>query len=558
MHYNIVSVLYVIDKKQNINKPIFKKKGEIKMARIIKTGIKVDIGTRIRNIYTDNTNSEVDLYKGDMVTNLQYVANEEVISVTGKIIEIGVSTIPGASKSYIDISDFISNRIMVNYITIDHSELYDSNISKIPAREILEYKPEDNEMARVDIIPIIKVTLEVTLSDYSKSTVTLTEGTVLSDVVLLSKGGEKTVDIDIDHFVYSITPKNMNITVSGISVSASSDYSLVDSTIPILLIKSCGKNTITLDSEVSLQSKIDELKESGNNDAIVLLSDKYKEKINITNESIIRGYYSQVPANTGIRCSGIINDNESIIADKITCGENSDVVIQGVTITEDSLINLDNAKSVTFKNCKFIALNPLSNKSFIISGKDAAETMDKTRIMIEGCYFGNNNTDGSKSVYNGLEFGFKLAKGSYIKNCYFAKNCVTHNIINIYSVEDEATIYISGNHFEYSANAIRIGTVGNAKARIVISDNTYDETDPDTKYAGLLIVQPYGKKTISMHDLRIDINNTTKTDGQLYYLYYNENDTEMNEEICPKLYVDGVRQYFKIEDKSDLNGTFTE
>ena len=32
----------------------------------------------------------------------------------------------------------------------------------------------------------------------------------------------------------------------------------------------------------------------------------------------------------------------------------------------------------------------------------------------------------------------------------------------------------------------------------------------------------------------------------------------MNEEICPKLYVDGVRQYFKIEDKSDLNGTFTE
>ena len=186
MHYNIVSVLYVIDKKQNINKPIFKKKGEIKMARIIKTGIKVDIGTRIRNIYTDNTNSEVDLYKGDMVTNLQYVANEEVISVTGKIIEIGVSTIPGASKSYIDISDFISNRIMVNYITIDHSELYDSNISKIPAREILEYKPEDNEMARVDIIPIIKVTLEVTLSDYSKSTVTLTEGTVLSDVVLLS------------------------------------------------------------------------------------------------------------------------------------------------------------------------------------------------------------------------------------------------------------------------------------------------------------------------------------------------------------------------------------
>lgn len=526
------------------------------MARIIKTRTSTNIGMKIINHYTDGSTSEVDLYKGDIVTNLQYVGNEEVITVTGKITDISLATIPGASKSYKDISDFIANRIMVNSVTIDHSEMYDSNVSKIPVKEILEYEPNGNEIARVSIKPIIQVALDVTLSDYTKSSIILEEGIVLSDITLLNKGGEKTIDIDVDHFVYTISPKTMTVEVSGIVTSASSDNTMIDTVIPMLTIKSCGTKTISIDTEVSLQNALNELKESGINNTIVLPSIKYKEALDITGDANIRGFYSTVPANTGMRCSDDIDSNEAIIANKIICESGANIVFQGLTITEDSLIELRDAKTVTFKNCKFVSINPTSNKTFLISGRGATASSDKVKVMIEGCYFGNND-NSSNAIYNGLEFGFQLAKGSYIKNCYFAKNCVNHNIINIYSVEDGAVIYITGNHFEYSANAIRIGTIGNAKAHIIISDNTYDETDPDEKYAGLLLIQPYLKDTISMADLRIDINNTTKPEGQLYYTYFGPNDTQMNETLWAKLYVDGVKQVLDMGNESEKDTTET-
>lgn len=111
----------------------------------------------------------------------------------------------------------------------------------------------------------------------------------------------------------------------------------------------------------------------------------------------------------------------------------------------------------------------------------------------------------------------------------------------------EATIDISGNHFEYSANAIRIGFVGSPSCTINIFNNTYDETDTENpKWAGLLLIQPYGKQTISFGDLKVYLkrNRCTKkgTKYQDWYLYCNESDTQITGELYPQVYIDGILQ----------------
>ena len=118
-------------------------------------------------------------------------------------------------------------------------------------------------------------------------------------------------------------------------------------------------------------------------------------------------------------------------------------------------------------------------------------------------------------------------------------------MINIYDVEDGATITIEGNTFEYSANAIRFGATGSPKCTVNITNNTFLETDSTPEYAGLMFVQPYGTQTVTMEDTVINIDNTTcppNYDGQLFYVYCGENDTQLTEETYPKIYVNGILQ----------------
>lgn len=185
-----------------------------------------------------------------------------------------------------------------------------------------------------------------------------------------------------------------------------------------------------------------------------------------------------------------------------------------------------------------------TGKSFLIRQNGFKDTA--TVLTIENCYFGNNEADGENYIYNLFECNMKLADGSSISNNYFAKSNCTHNAINIYDVEDDAVITISGNVFEYSANAIRFGAIGSPKCTINIVDNTYlatDETYPE--YAGLLLIQPYGKQTESYEDVEINIRNTKEPEGyegQLYYIYCGENDTQLNVATRPSVYVDGILQ----------------
>ena len=122
----------------------------------------------------------------------------------------------------------------------------------------------------------------------------------------------------------------------------------------------------------------------------------------------------------------------------------------------------------------------------------------KVLLKVENCYFGNNNVDkaAKTNIYNLINMHCKLATGSYVKNCYFAKDVCTQNIISMFDCEEDAVITIANNIFEKSSNAISITLKGNPKAKIVIENNEYLETDANEKYAGTgitAIEDAYGK-----------------------------------------------------------------
>ena len=251
------------------------------------------------------------------------------------------------------------------------------------------------------------------------------------------------------------------------------------------------------------------------------------------------GYNSSVPANSGNRCSDVIDSSETIIDGTINISGENDVVLTGLTFTNNALISTSNQGTLTLKNCKILSMEADAAKSYLVKSTQS----NPLKLIVENCYFGTNTANSVGNIYNGLELNCTLKDGSSISNNYFAAAACTHNAINIYAVEDDATIHIDNNHFEYSGNAIRIGIKGEPTCTIVCDGNSYDATDSTDEYAGLLLVQPYGKQTTSFANCTIKIDDTVHSDSkQLYYLYAGAGDMQFTNSNKPTIIIDGITE----------------
>ena len=79
----------------------------------------------------------------------------------------------------------------------------------------------------------------------------------------------------------------------------------------------------------------------------------------------------------------------------------------------------------------------------------------------------------------------------------------------------------------------------------IIKNNIVDETDISNNgiYAGLALIQPYGKRTKSFKNVTIKFeNNKYPKNEQLYYFYAGSNDTPMTNKTKPRIYVNGSLQ----------------
>ena len=240
----------------------------------------------------------------------------------------------------------------------------------------------------------------------------------------------------------------------------------------------------------------------------------------------------------------IIGDGSAIISGAITVtgseavGASADgdaglsVKISGVKLTGDALISVSNADEFILENCEFSGHN-MSAKTMPV----AIKTENPMLLKITDNIFGDQNANS----YNLIDVYAKLKDGSSISGNTFSAACCSHNQISLYGLEDGASININDNYAAVSKNMVRIGFKGAPVGVVNMDANQYDETDADPSWAGLFLVQPYGKLTTSFAGLTIKVNKTVKPEGQIGYLYAGSSDTPFDASNKPVFYLDGTK-----------------
>ena len=269
-----------------------------------------------------------------------------------------------------------------------------------------------------------------------------------------------------------------------------------------------------------------------NSSTVTLDSGTYDDPISLSATCQIQGAKMNVTANSGKRCTDEVLEDETVITGTITIQDGGYVVFNGLTLSDKAKIVLDGECILSLRNCRILNIDDGST-SLISSNFDC-----NAEIYINDCYFGTN----AGTIYNALNLNCKLSN-TVITDNYFAADVCTHNIINIYNVADKAHIYIYKNTFEKSANAIRVGIIGEPECYIYCDGNIYNSTDENEKYAGLMVIQPYEKLTTSFANCYISINNTTHSDPYpVYYLYADKNDMQFDDTNKPVVTIDGQKE----------------
>lgn len=494
------------------------------MARIIETHVTPRILLDI-NTYLENGDIVRKTFEKDDIfydEPLRYAEDGDIKVAKGRLRKINY-TINSAKRNYDKITtakSYFAEDVVLDSIEVDSSQEFISNIITVPGREILEFS---NETPVKRVKPVLRYSayLIVELSDESENRFYIEEGAVYKKFTFLDllNGVDRTVEARVLAITYdeNLTPESVVFVADGIEFVK----------ININQIKYAGD---AVSPVVTVASKINELIEASDNNGIINLdAGTVVNDISITKDVVLMGATPDIPMNAA---SNKGKTTDTIISGKVAVKEGCSVTMKGITLTKEAFISVVNAaKEVTLKNCMIRELSPYQAKSYIVTTKGDTPA----KVVITGCYFGTNDAVSDNKYYNGLELVQKLADGSEISNNYFEANVCSNNIINIYDVEDGANIYIRNNVFEYSGNAVRVGTKGDAHCTINITNNTYNSTSEDIpEYAGLLLVQPYGNATTNMSNVNIVLSGNTHKDSlQLYYLYAGAGDMQFTDDNMP-------------------------
>jgi hypothetical protein len=502
------------------------------MSRVACIKTKTDIGISFVGYTSTNVKTTFDLFKNDNVTDLKYIDNDEVKTITGRVADIKIQFNQSSLNRIKTYDSKLDEDADVVSIDIDNSTANNASIVTIEKKNLLEYNV-GNDVAKLEIIPTIKTKMTAVKSDGSEESIDIVEGTYLFGVELIKGIHEETVkgNYQVASFLYGLNKQRSKVSVIGINLVGDT-YERVAFE-DFTDIGSLGVKATVSDLTSKLQSG-----EKDKTTGVVVDSGEVADALTLQDSVVISGAKSTVPATNPSRANDTIAPDETVIKGALTVSDSADVTLTGLTITDGALINLGKAKTLTLKNTKVLKLTPTAKKTMAILGQFDSDGKG-TVVNIEGCYFADNAKTDTGSIYNFFEFNTKIADGSVIKNNYFTKACCTHNVINLYDVADNATIEISGNHFESSKNAIRIGCVGDRKnVTININDNSFDETD-DAPWDGLVMIQPYGTKTENMSGITVNMNRNKGTCTHMLYCFYNKSDTHMNEDNLPKIYLNG-------------------
>lgn len=220
-----------------------------------------------------------------------------------------------------------------------------------------------------------------------------------------------------------------------------------------------------------------------------------------------------------------------------------DVVFDGIDFTEDAVINVLAAKSLTIKNCRFynIALGDTTTLPLIgDSSKESGSLIDsEVQLVIENNYFGKTDT------YNMINFYNKLAAGSRINNNYFTADCCRDDIAAFYSAADDIEFDIIGNEFEvYGNKGMQFSFTKEPKMTINFNKNIIGAAmdDMDSTERGMCRFRPFPSKTTSFANIVMNANGnrfTGEEDRIAFCQFKSAKDIVLTEENVPTYYLNG-------------------
>lgn len=522
------------------------------MARLVKNVVKPFVEAIFTFQYPNNTKKE-SVIREDELVYVSYIKNNELKELEGRVNRILFNRVSSnvSRKSALN----FSTQYKITGIELDYSEENYSKLIKIDAKSIVEIHLVDAEMDaeksnKQTVVGNLVVDVYTELSDGTSTNRTFSTGDGVKNLLYSISLQDKTVTGTITNITYRISDSSTNMNSSELKlidtltpdmlyVMTSNGSTLM---VPIRMIKDVGNRQTTV---TSVESIIETLSSVDDGDIVRLPSGEIVEQICISKNIMLCGANAGITAASGDRCNMSLN-GETVIS-SISVSDGVSVAFDGLTFIADAHIQLKNSSEVVINNCKVFGLIPYTKKSHAIM----LSSSELSSINITNCYFGTNPSVESSDMYHIFELTGYLTNNSTISNNYFAKGCCTQNIINIYGIEEGSRIFISRNVFEYSANAIRFGMKGSPECTIMMEKNTYYETDVmHPEYAGLFLIQPYGMQTESFENCTIICNNTKRNDnGQLFYLWYGESDTQITNSKRPTVYIDSRRKMYPTSEK---------
>lgn len=429
-------------------------------------------------------------------------------------------------------------------------------------------------MAKFTAIPNLKVAFKVTEDNGKVSKMELSEGAILKDITFKSAGQTVTKTGKLKEFLVSTKASNVDtsecpcrldskfddvVTVVGFVLDASDEFGADVYLVKPADIKAIGEvmvAEVVVDMtalEADAIMKAIAALEPGQE--LILGEGKIAEELNIDGRVAMKGNQAGMNAATGYRCQDEV-EGETVINAPLTIA-GGEVEFDGITITGTAVpklgkANVDEEVVIRMKNCRITDLGDGSEAAQTINAFMAAgnNMNTKVRFEIENCYFGNN---GGRT-YNLFNMHGKWMSGSYIKNCYFAKDCCL-NTITVYNAEDNAVIDIVGNTWEASKNGIRLLARGEGKYEINIKNNVWLSTEAPfangVNYGGLFMMQPVGQETITQKDITINMSgNENKSDNPQDWYFWWDGRTNAKYgfipvEDRPRVFVDGVLQSYE-------------
>lgn len=198
------------------------------MARLISTKITQHIDDVIRTNLSSGSYIEEIIKKDDIVEGLRYVEDSEVKSITGRVDDI-IYTAKYTNVNLKKPADYFASDVKSQYIVVDASEEYKSNLVSVNSREVVEHEGVE-DVVSVFVTTLPSVDLEMAYSDETVVKNTVKVGDVIKNAVIMTAPGKPDItgDFKVAAFAYrnKITSGKSSVSIYGMYlVPMSNSYS---------------------------------------------------------------------------------------------------------------------------------------------------------------------------------------------------------------------------------------------------------------------------------------------------------------------------------------------